>query len=1248
VTRRATVPFVKINVHVKIRQGRDHGLAGTASFIGKRLGFGLLVLLAIIILSYLGLEMARGTGFWAASVHALTSTVSYVGRLLQGDLGLSPSGSFTRIPIPVAQVVSDTLPRTLGLLGTSLGLSALIGVFAGVFAATRKNERGSLIILLSTVAGMSIPSFLAALVLQLIVLWIFRALGVLVLPVGGFGWDEHIILPALVIAARPIAQTARITYVKMREVLQQDYVRTAYSKGLAQRQVIIRHAVRNAAIPILTTLTVSLRFSLSSLPLVEYFFGWPGVGFTLLKSIAQQDDNTTVALLLCLGILFVLVNLLVDVAYRLIDPQLREETPSLPAGSGFGNPVRKLGVLWIGLCGGLVRNPLAVLQSAGRAIWRALINDPLVRWIRQRKRPLRRLKSGVRSLLDKRTLRIDLSSTSSAQLPSSTSGAKPSPRKPYRGLRKTQYRYLLIVGGAILAILVVVAIFGPQMTPHSPYTTHGLEKVDGEYRVPPYSPSSVYPFGSDPLGRDILSLILAGAQQTLILVVLVVVARLLVGFSLGVLAGWLNGTWVDRFLVSVAELISAFPALLLTMILILAIGIRQGFRPFVIALCFIGWGEIMQFVRSEVLILRSKPFIASAHAIAASTRRIVMIHIVPHMIPALIPLVALEMGAVLMLLGELGFIGIFMGGGAFAELPSIAAPYHYSDVPEWGALLSNVRSYARSYPWVALYPSLAFFVSALGFNLFGEGLRHLAEKGRLRIKWLVNRYSVVLIVIGVVALQFVHMNTGSMAYYVQFANTFDGESVRSHAETLSDPEFEGRALGTTGMSTTADYIAAQFEDLGLQAAGEDYTYFDTRSRSYAILDDVPQLIIDGSDVEPVYREDFVEYSSIERNSGEVQGGVSFIVVGEMTTNRYGTFAALSNMDFADRVLVFISETDAHVFDYSSVTMGGMLVIANETTDFHRRFTLSSGALHLNLLTGRDQGWEDYPKLLISRAVANQLLAGTGKTLDDLHREAESLDASEVVEIPTEASVFARVQDTIYTEAPVRHVIAYWPGTLGGESLARAGTSLDDHMIVVMAQYDAPPVSPDGVFYPGANDNASGVAVMLEAIRVLQEAGYQPYRTLLFVAYSGEGYENGHLAANPDGAEFLTAARNFSWAYEIEAVIHLRALGAGDGSGLALSGGGNLRLINLFKDSARRVGGRARPVDELLDVGIIFQGKSFWEGGQESPTIGITWEGAGATAGLVSDTMANLSLDKMEQAGRTLALGLMILGRERDY
>ena len=144
---------------------------------------------------------------------------------------------------------------------------------------------------------------------------------------------------------------------------------------------------------------------------------------------------------------------------------------------------------------------------------------------------------------------------------------------------------------------------------------------------------------------------------------------------------------------------------------------------FVVALCFVGWGEVMQFVRGQVMAIRPKAYIESAVAVGLRTPRILLSHVLPNLLPALIALAALEMSAVLMLLGELGFVGIFIGGGAFAELDVAGAPYHYSDVPEWGALLSNVRLYSRSYPWTAFYPALAFFVAILGFNLFGEGLR---------------------------------------------------------------------------------------------------------------------------------------------------------------------------------------------------------------------------------------------------------------------------------------------------------------------------------------------------------------------------------------------------------------------------------------------------------------------------------------------------------------------------------------------
>jgi peptide/nickel transport system permease protein len=164
----------------------------------------------------------------------------------------------------------------LGLLGASLGLAALLGVTVGVLGAHSRRQ-GTLIVLVATLVGVSIPSFFAAFLLQWGVIALTRQVGRSLLPVGGFGWDSHLLLPVLVLSARPLAQITRIAFLSTREVLAKDYVRTAHSKGLRQGRVLCRHVLRNAAIPILTTVSVALRYALSSLPVVELYLGGLGL-----------------------------------------------------------------------------------------------------------------------------------------------------------------------------------------------------------------------------------------------------------------------------------------------------------------------------------------------------------------------------------------------------------------------------------------------------------------------------------------------------------------------------------------------------------------------------------------------------------------------------------------------------------------------------------------------------------------------------------------------------------------------------------------------------------------------------------------------------------------------------------------------------------------------------------------------------------------------------------------------------------
>ena len=551
-------------------------------------------------------------------------------------------------------------------------------------------------------------------------------MGHALLPVGGFGWDLHMVLPVLVLAARPLAQITRMTFVSVGRVLDEDFVRTARSKGLRRDRILLRHVARNAAIPIVTTLGVSLRFSLSSLPVVELFFGWPGAGYMLIKAIASGDNNLAIALLLCFGVLFILTNIALELAYSLLDPRIR------PGRARPDESIREL----------------AGLGAVGQALGTAVLAPLTPTWWRARAESI-------------------VAAVAPAAWRSSWQTLRDASHPPGPGQTRTGVRGngMLWGGLVLLAGLTVVVIAGPQLAPHSPFTTQGMVYADGDFRIPPFAPDAIHRWGTDVLGRDILSLVLAGAQQTLTLAVLVTAARLALGIVLGAVAGWSNGRLADRLILGTAEVLAAFPTLVLAMLVILALGIRGGYRPFLIGLSVVGWGELMQFVRSEVIALRPRAFVESAYAVGASTPRILARHLAPNLAPALTSLAALEMGGVLMLLGELGFIGIFIGGGAFAELVVDAPEFHYSDVPEWGVLLSNVRLYARAYVWTALYPALAFFVAILGFNLAGEGLRKIVDRGGLRLNWLFNRYVLLGLMLAVTGVGRLATNGGATAFY---------------------------------------------------------------------------------------------------------------------------------------------------------------------------------------------------------------------------------------------------------------------------------------------------------------------------------------------------------------------------------------------------------------------------------------------------------------------------------------------------
>jgi len=232
-----------------------------------------------------------------------------------GDFGLSLR---ERRPA-MGMVLEHFWPATAQLAAAALVLAVVLPIPLGVLAATHRNGAVDHLSRLGSLFLQSMPSFWLGLML---ILFFAVGLGGL-LPAFGWGTLAHLILPALTLAAAPLAQNVRLIRSGMLEVLQHDYVRTARAKGLAERGVIYRHALRNAAGPFLTVSGLSLGFMLSGTIVIETVFSWPGMGRLIVQAVPGRDFPVIQAAVFLFAILFVAVNLIVDVLQGLLDPRAR-------------------------------------------------------------------------------------------------------------------------------------------------------------------------------------------------------------------------------------------------------------------------------------------------------------------------------------------------------------------------------------------------------------------------------------------------------------------------------------------------------------------------------------------------------------------------------------------------------------------------------------------------------------------------------------------------------------------------------------------------------------------------------------------------------------------------------------------------------------------------------------------------------------------------------------------------------------
>lgn len=239
----------------------------------------------------------------------------YVGGLLKGDFGISYKSG-----LPVAKEIAARFPNTLQLALASTFVAVVLAIPLGMFAAVKQNSAFDTVSMFVALLGMSMPAFWLGLLLQMLF-----SLKLGWFPVSGAGTLRHLVLPAITLGFMHMTAIARTTRSSMLEVIRQDYIRTARSKGIPYGLVIRRHALKNALIPTVTVVGLQIGILLGGSVLTETVFAWPGVGRLMIQAIQGRDTPMVLGCMVCLAACFSVVNLVVDLLYSFIDPRLKSQ-----------------------------------------------------------------------------------------------------------------------------------------------------------------------------------------------------------------------------------------------------------------------------------------------------------------------------------------------------------------------------------------------------------------------------------------------------------------------------------------------------------------------------------------------------------------------------------------------------------------------------------------------------------------------------------------------------------------------------------------------------------------------------------------------------------------------------------------------------------------------------------------------------------------------------------------------------------
>ena len=255
-----------------------------------------------------------------------------------------------------------------------------------------------------------------------------------------------------------------------------------------------------------------------------------------------------------------------------------------------------------------------------------------------------------------------------------------------------------VMGALLIAIILLMGVLAPFLAPHDPMAVDITKKF--------LEPCNEYPFGTDQLGRCVLSRLLYGARYSLGMALPILAILALIGTMLGMLCAWIGGLF-DRIMNIICDIFMAFPPLVIVLTLIGVIG--QGAVNLILSIILSMWVWFVKVVRSYVLIEKDKDYITAAKISGCSGADILFSHILPNILPLLVVYFSTGIASIILMISGYSFLGLGLG----------------NDIPEWGAMLNSAKQYLYSNPMLIVYPGICILLTAAGFNLFGEALRDI-------------------------------------------------------------------------------------------------------------------------------------------------------------------------------------------------------------------------------------------------------------------------------------------------------------------------------------------------------------------------------------------------------------------------------------------------------------------------------------------------------------------------------------------